>query len=261
MTVSPAGPTLIGVTTYRERARWGIWDIRADVLPAAYADAVEVAGAVPVLLPPPGPTGDVEEAPEGCDSLALRARAVVARIDGLVVSGGADVAPHRYDATPHDRTTGWREDRDGWELALLDAAAEVDLPVLGICRGMQVMAIHAGGLLEQHVPDRVGDDRHSPGGDVFGDVEVDLAEGSAVAALVGARTTVACHHHQAVASHPGFEPVAWAADGTLEAMERHDRAFWVAVQWHPEMITDDAGLLTGLVRAAQAGQDGQVASR
>ena len=132
---------LIGLSTYREQARWGVWDQPADLLPTTYADAVAAAGGVPVLLAPQDPAS---------------AAAVVARLDGLVVTGGADVDPARYAAEPHPRTAGWRADRDAWELALLDAADARGLPVLGICRGMQVMAVHAGGSLEQHLPDTVG---------------------------------------------------------------------------------------------------------
>lgn len=229
---------LVGLTTYRETAVWGIWDTTADVLPAVYARALEVAGAAVLLLPPQRP-----------DSGAPTA--VVSALDALVVTGGADVSPHRYGADPHARTQAWRDDRDAWELALLEAAAARDLPVLGICRGMQVMAVAAGGRLEQHVPDRVGHENHSPGGDVFGEVAVDVQEGTRVHALVGERLTVRCHHHQGVLEHPGYDAVAWAADETLEAMERPGDRFEVAVQWHPEMV-DDAGLFRGVVEAARA---------
>jgi putative glutamine amidotransferase len=225
---------LIGLTSYRERARWGVWEQKADVLPVQYAVAVELAGGAPVLLPPSAP--------------AL-APAVVARLDGLVISGGADVDPATYGAQPHERTAGWRPDRDAWELALLDAADARGIPVLGICRGMQVMAVHAGGTLDQHTPELVGDDRHSPGGDVFGDVEVQTVEGSRLRELIGDRHSVGCHHHQSVRSHPGFDEAAFAADGTLEAMERRDGPFRIAVQWHPE-TREDAGLFRGLVAAA-----------
>lgn len=229
---------LIGLTTYRETAAWGVWRQRADVLPSQYAAAVESTGGVPVLLPPVG--------------LAGAAEAVVRRLDGLVVSGGADVDPARYGAEPHPRTAGWREDRDSWELALLDAADALGLPVLGVCRGMQLMAVRAGGTLDQHTPDLVGDDRHSPGGDAFGEVQVDTVGGSRVAALVGdRRLAVHCHHHQSVREHPGFVATAHAVDGTLEAMERPGDRFCVAVQWHPETVAD-VGLLAGLVRAAAA---------
>lgn len=226
---------VIGLTTYREAAAWGVWNQRADILPAAYAAAVEATGGVPVLLPPTGLTG--------------AAGAVVARLDGLVVSGGADVDPGLYGAPPHPHTSGWRPDRDSWELGLLDAAAAVGLPVLGVCRGMQLMAVHAGGALDQHTPDVVEHDQHSPGGDQFGEIEVSTMDGTRVSALVGERLTVHCHHHQSVRAHPGFVASACARDGTLEAMEAPGDRFCVAVQWHPETATD-VGLLSGLVRAA-----------
>ena len=147
---------------------------------------------------------------------------MVVRLDGLVISGGADVDPAHYDAEPHPRTANWRPDRDAWELALLDAAQAAGLPVLGVCRGMQVMAVHAGGRLDQHTPDLVGHDEHSPGGDVFGAVAVATEAGSRLATLVGPSLTVNCHHHQSVRDHPGFVASAHAADGTLEAMEAAD---------------------------------------
>jgi putative glutamine amidotransferase len=229
---------VIGLTTYREHATWGVWQQRADLLPAQYAESVAATGGLPVLLPP-------VDVPGAAD-------AVVARLDGLVISGGADVDPARYAAEPHPRTAGWREDRDVWELALLDAAEAIGLPVLGICRGMQLMAVHAGGTLDQHTPDLVGHEEHSPGGDVFGTIEVATVAGSRVATLIGDRLTVSCHHHQSVRDHPGYVAAAHAADGTVEALEAADGdRFRVAVQWHPETAAD-AGLLAGLIRAAAA---------
>lgn len=224
---------LIGISTYREQARWGVWDEQADLLPAGYARSIERAGGVPVLLPPGDPAG---------------AGSVVARLDGLVIAGGADVEPAQYGADPHVRTTAWRTERDEWELALL-ASAPASLPVLGICRGMQVMAVQAGGTLDQHVPDLVGGDAHSPGGAEFGEIPVDVVAGTRLAAAIGDQASVRCHHHQAVRDHPGYVPAARAADGTLEAMEDPDHRFRLAVQWHPE-TTDDAGLFTALVAAA-----------
>lgn len=226
---------VIGLTTYREQASWGVWEQRADVLPAQYAAAVEATGGVPLLLPPLAQDGAADT--------------VVARLDGLVISGGADIDPARYNASPHPRTAGWREDRDAWEEALLEAAEAVGLPVLGVCRGMQVMAVHAGGVLDQHIPDLVGHEQHSPGGDEFGRIEVTTVPGTRVAGLVGDTLAVNCHHHQSVRSHPRYLPGAHAADGTLEAMEQPGDRFCVAVQWHPETAAD-IGLLAGLVRAA-----------
>lgn len=225
---------VVGLTTYREEAAWGVWRQRADVLPAQYAGAVTAAGGVPLLLPPSG---------------AAAAAAVVARLDGLVISGGADVDPRRYGAQPHHRTAGWRPDRDEWELALLEAADQRGLPVLGVCRGMQLMAVHAGGELEQHTPDVVGHDEHSPGGDAFGSISVSTVPRTRVASLVGGSLAVNCHHHQSVRSHPGFVPAAHATDGTLEAMEAPGDRFCVAVQWHPETVAD-VGLLAGFLSAA-----------
>lgn len=227
---------VIGLTTYRQQAAWGVWSARADLLPTEYTVAVETAGGVPLLLPPV--------------ALPSAAASVVSRIDALVVSGGADVDPGRYGADPHPRTTGWQPDRDQWELALLTAAEEARLPVLGICRGMQLMAVHAGGTLDQHTPDRVGHETHSPGGDAYGAVTVATAAGSRLAGLVGPEMEVSCHHHQSVASHPGFTAVARAADGTLEAMEAPGERYCLAVQWHPETRVE-LGLMAGLVGAAR----------
>jgi putative glutamine amidotransferase len=228
---------LVGLTAYREEARWGVWSTRADVLPAVYASAVEAAGGIPVLLP----VGT---------SAPRSARSLVGRLDGLVVSGGADVSPERYQEEPHPRTAGWRDDRDLWELELVDAAGHHGTPLLGICRGMQVMAVAAGGSLHQHVPDVVGHETHSPGGDSFGPIAVRVAADSLLGALVGERLDVRCHHHQAVREHPSYDAVAWAEDGTLEAMEQRGDRFRLGVQWHPEM-TEDAGLFTGIVEAAR----------
>ena len=233
---------VVGLSTYREVSRHGVWTELSDLLPSEYADAVRVAGGVPLLLPVP---------PGWATGLAEAAAAVCGRIDGLVVTGGGDVSPTAYGAEPHPRTGGVLAERDSWELALLDAAAERGLPVLGICRGMQVMAVHAGGALHQHVPDVVGHDGHNPGGDAYGPVDVATTPGSRLASLVGTTVRANCHHHQAVAAHPGFTAVAVSeADGSLEAMEAPGDRFCLAVQWHPETAAD-VGLFAGFVAAAQ----------
>lgn len=231
---------LIGLTSYREQAQWGVWNQGADLLPSAYADAIVRAGGVPVLLPP---------ASDDLDAAA----AVVARIDGLVISGGADVDPAQYGERPHPATGAVRPDRDAWEIALLHSAAAANLPTLGVCRGMQVMAVAAGGTLDQHTPDLVGHEEHNPGADAFGDTEVSTGEESVLHTILGPSVTVRCHHHQSVRTHPGYVPTAQAADGTLEAMEiegsTRGSRFCLGVQWHPE-VGRDQRLFDALVRAA-----------
>lgn len=224
---------VIGLSTYREQAAWGVWDQAADLLPAVYTRSVEAAGGSVVLLPTQG---------DGAED-------VVGRLDGLIIAGGADVDPARYGHPRSPNTVQIRRDRDSWEMALLDAAADRGLPTLGICRGMQLMAVRAGGTLEQHVPDAVGHDEHSPGGSAYGWISITTVDGSTVRSLVGDDIQVSCHHHQSVLSHPGYEVTARAADGTVEAFEDPERPFWLGVQWHPES-GDDHGLFLGLVEAA-----------
>jgi len=228
---------LIGITTYREEAAWGTWKVDAHVLPAAYAESIRSGGGTPLLIPPLGP-GDEPSA-------------IIATLDGLVLAGGADVNPSRYSQEPDPATTSWRDDRDVSEMALLTAADDVGLPVLGICRGMQVMAVTAGGSLQQHVPNLTGNDAHSPGPDAYGVTEVRTAPGSRLATIIGPVVAVACHHHQSVVEHPGFVAVAHSADGLLEAMEAPGEPFRLGVQWHPETRTDRQ-LFQALVAAAGA---------
>jgi putative glutamine amidotransferase len=226
---------VVGISTYREQARWGVWDEPADVLHAAYAQTLEAAGAAVVLLPPGDPA---------------RAGTVLSRVDALVVAGGADVEPSRYGAEAGPRTTVVRPDRDAWELALLDAAAARDLPTLMVCRGMQLEAARVGGSLDQHTPDVVGHEQHSPGGPEYGEIAVTTVPGTTLAAVVGESQRVHCHHHQSVHEHPGLVVAARAEDGTVEALEDPDRRFWIGVQWHPETLAD-VGLFQALVSAAR----------
>ena len=227
---------IIGISTYREPASWGQWQqVQAVLVPGRYVDAVRAGGGTPVLLPPLGPGDDAGK--------------LVSRLDGLVIAGGADVNPARYGEHPAEHTTGWRDDRDVSEFALLDAADDLGLPVLGICRGMQVMASWAGGRLTQHVPDLVADDKHSPGPGLYGPVEVDTVPGTRIAQILGPSVVARCHHHQSVAEHPGFVISGRSPDGIPEAMEVDSSRFVVAVQWHPETDTD-IRLFSALATAA-----------
>ena len=238
---------LIALTTYREHAQWGVWSHRADVLHVDYADAVVRAAGVPVLLPPAAAADDRDEA-----SMRRAAATVVRRVDGLIVTGGADVDPGLYGEQPHPRTGAPRRDRDAWELALLQAAETAALPVLAVCRGMQLMVVAGGGSLHQHLPEVVGTARHDPGGDAFGDLVITTERDTLVRRIEGEQVHVHCHHHQSVNLHPGFAVTARAEDGCIEAVEAesgNDR-FALGVQWHPE-VNRDQRLFDALVQAAR----------
>lgn len=218
---------VIGITCYVEPATRGDWtEVPSALLPHAYVSQVERAGGIALLIPP------------RADADVALARVLLSRLDGLILAGGADVEPHRYAARPHPRVQQGRPDRDAFELALAKQSDVRGLPVLGICRGMQVMAVAAGGVLEQHLPDRVGHHEHSPGPGTYGSHPVDIRPDSRVGALLGSHAVIPSSHHQSVLTHPGYVACAWAADGTIEAMERPGAPFRLAVQWHPEVGTD-----------------------
>jgi gamma-glutamyl-gamma-aminobutyrate hydrolase PuuD len=227
------GRPVVGITCYAETARWGVWDCPAVLVPADYVRQVGDAGGIPVLLPP---------RPEDVE--------VLDRLDALVVAGGADVDPARYGSDRDARTGPPRPDRDAGELALLAHAVERDLPVLAVCRGLQVLDVLRGGTLHQHLPDVAGSDRHGPGPGVYGENAVQVAPGSRLAGLVGETASWACHHHQALDRlGDGLTAVAWAEDGTVEAAELDGARFVIGVQGHPE-VGDDQRLFRGLVAAA-----------
>ncbi|UQS26708.1 gamma-glutamyl-gamma-aminobutyrate hydrolase family protein [Amycolatopsis thermalba] len=229
---SNASEPIIGLTTYTEKASWGVWHTEAALLPRSYVDSVKQAGGIPVLLP----AGDSD---------------VLSAVDALVLSGGADVDPARYGQQPQDKTVT-RPERDAFEFALARAALDRGLPVLGVCRGMQVLNVALGGSLIQHLPDRVGHTEHQPSPGVYGPTHVTLAAGSRVAAILGAQTKCQCYHHQAVDRlGDGLRAVGWAADGTVEAVEVPGAGFVVGVQWHPEQDTQEVRLFAALVAACR----------
>lgn len=231
----------IGLTTYREQAVFGVWDVPADLLPVSYADSITDAGGVPMLLPPP----DLEHPPEAA------AAAVLDGVHGLVISGGADVDPERYDAARDDATGPARPDRDGWEFALVREALRRDMPLLGVCRGMQVLTVALGGTLTQHLPDVVHNTSHQPEIGVHGRHEVRLADGSRIAQIVGSTAEVATYHHQAVDTLPDAAVACgWAEDGTIEAFEVSDKTWALGVQWHPEAY-EGSSLFTAFVEACR----------
>jgi putative glutamine amidotransferase len=235
-----AGPPLIGLSTYREPASWGLFSEPADLLPAMYADEIVAAGGAPMLLPPVA--RDVDRI----------AKAVVAGLHGLVLSGGPDIDPARYGRGRGPHTGPARPERDGWEIALAEAALDRGIPLLGVCRGMQLLAVALGATLVQHLPDLVGTDAHCPTPGTHGRHTVRLAEGSRLAGLLGSTALIATHHHQAVEQlPPAALPTAWADDGTIEGFELQRMSWATGVQWHPE-AHDGSALFTGFVEASIA---------
>lgn len=232
------GRPFIGISTYLEPgARWGVWELESALLPVGYPRLVQRAGGLAVLLPPDEPE---------------RAAAAVARLDGLVISGGPDVEPARYGAEPGPRTGPPCRARDAWELALIEAALAARVPLLGICRGMQLLNVALGGTLVQHL------DGHAEVVGAFGEHAVKPVPGTRCAAAVPEETAVPTYHHQAVDRlGEGLLASAYAADGTVEAVELPEG--WVlGVQWHPEM-GEDVRIMRELVRAA-AGPSGAAGS-
>jgi gamma-glutamyl-gamma-aminobutyrate hydrolase PuuD len=214
----------IGLTTYVEHAQFGPWERESALLPSAYVNAVGRAGGIPLMLPP-----------VALDDAAAR---VVESLDGLLLTGGPDVGD---DAA-----------RDTWELALLDAALARDLPVLAICRGLQLLDVACGGTLHAHVPDVVGHKGHRPKGGEYGTTHVKITPDSKVAALLGDAVDVPCHHHQSIDQlGAGLAVVGAAEDGIVEAIEARDRGFVIGVQWHPE-DGDDPRLFDAFIAAARA---------
>ncbi|AYF76724.1 gamma-glutamyl-gamma-aminobutyrate hydrolase family protein [Nocardia yunnanensis] len=232
---------VIGLPTYAERTRFGHWDVDAAVLSRTYIDLVGRAGGIPVLLPPNG-----TPRPE-----------LVDRLDGLVLTGGADLDPARYGATSHPATKALRPDRDESEFGLFALARSAGLPVLAICRGLQLVNVALGGTLLQHVPDVVGHSDHSRSPGVFTVTTVATVPGSRTAAIVGPEVEAHCHHHQAIdrlASE--LTATAHAPDGIIEAAETRAGPFLLGVQWHPEENATDARLMRALVeQATQYGKE------
>jgi putative glutamine amidotransferase len=233
---------LIGISAYNDLAQWRDWSAPAALIPQTYVDAVRRSGGRPVLLPPGGDPAE--------------AAATVADLDGLIVSGGGDVDPARYGAAQHPETGAPNGERDGWELALLDAALAGGVPLLAICRGIQLLNVVRGGTLHQHLPQVVGHEEHSGPACGFGRhlVRVGTA-GTLGRVLTGgegdAWLDAPTHHHQAVDRlGDGLVATAWAADGIVEGLEVvGSPVFAVGVQWHPEE-GDDPRLFAALVAAA-----------
>ena len=223
-----AGLPLVAVPGYRLPAGAPPWASGGVGLPATYIAALLRAGVQPLVVPPV-PADDPD--------------ALLRGLSGLVLAGGGDIDPRRYGAEPHPSVYGVDEGRDELEVALIHAALSARLPVLAICRGLQVVNVACGGTLFQHLPEREGVDVHGdPTESHSTRHDVEVAPGSRLAEAVGAARVGNCvsHHHQAVAEvGDGLVPVAWTPDGLVEGLEASGDAWLVAVQWHPEVTATE----------------------
>ncbi len=236
MSTRPYRRPIIGITSYVADASWGVWKLPAVLIPLGYVDAVAAAGGRPIVLPP----------------LPSAVAETLGALDGLILCGGPDLDPALYGQQPVGATTAVAPERDAAELALLRAALLADLPVLGICRGMQLINVVHGGSLVQHLPDAVGHDGHRtrPGHFDVHPVTVDPA--SRVGAIVASPAEVCSGHHQGLDEiGDRLRAVAWADDGSVEAVEAPEREFLLGVLWHPEE-GQDRRLFVALVAAAAA---------
>ena len=212
----------------------------ANVSPRSYALAVQAAGAMALLLPPD-------------DAAAEAPGEMIDLLDGLMLAGGSDIDPASYGATAHAESKGCRPERDRFELALSHAALERDMPVLGICRGMQLLNVACGGTLDQHLPDAIASERHRHTPGAFADHEVRIAEGTLAARSVGATASgVKSHHHQGVSElGEGVSVTGWAVeDDVVEAIELSGKPYALGVLWHPEE-DQRSSVIASLVEAAR----------
>jgi putative glutamine amidotransferase len=216
---------VVGICTALERARWGTWDQQAVLLSRSYVQAVQHAGALVVMLPP-----DEHLLDDPAEALDL--------LDGLLLAGGVDIDPASYGAQAHPETVDTVPERDRFEIALVRGAVERDLPVLGICRGMQLINVAYGGTLLQHLPERFGHHEHLrvPGTFDGADHDVELLEGTLAARAAGeTHHATKSHHHQGIDRlGEGLRVSGYSADGLPEAIEMPSRRFVLGVQWHPE---------------------------
>ena len=239
---------VVGICTSLVQAQWGVWDRPAALLPFDYVLAVQRADAMALMIPPdPG----LEDEPDQ----------VLDLIDGLILAGGNDVDPAAYGAEPHPETGVPIPERDRLELALTRRAVERDMPVLGICRGMQLLNVALGGTLVQHVPDAVGHGSHRPRPGSFDgtDHEVRLDGGTLAARAAGEEVYVTnSHHHQGVDQiGEGLVVTGHATlDDLPEAVEALDKQFVLGVQWHPE-ADQTSRVIEALVEEARAYRAGR----
>lgn len=234
----------IGLCASVEDVNYRVWNEAAVMLPRAHSDAVARAGGLALLLAPD-------------DALAERPDEALDALDGLLLAGGSDIDPLTYGAPPHPSVTETDPARDRFELALTHRALEREFPVLGICRGMELLNVATGGTLVADLPEVLGSDRHREEPGVFGEHEVRLEAGSLAARAVGGeRTSVPSHHHQAADElGEGVVATGWSVeDEVVEAIEVPGAGFALGVLWHPE-IDPSSSVIASFVEAARTARD------
>lgn len=232
---------MIGICAAVERVSWGAWEgYEVTLVPRNYVRCVQRAGGIALVLPPDS------AAAEDPDLL-------LDRIDGLMLAGGADVDPGSYGAEPHPETRGTWPDRDRFEIALARRALERNMPLLGICRGMQILNVALGGTLVQHLPESLGSEAHRTVAGTFSEHHVRLDRGSLACSAAGVRSFVVwSHHHQGVEDlGEGLKVTGWSAEDALpEAIEMPGKRFALGVIWHPEE-DESSQVIDALVEAAR----------
>ena len=231
----------IGITSYWRHAVMDAWALDAAFIAQGYIEGVRLGGGRAIVLPPDPLWSD-----DPGDVLDM--------LDGLVVAGGEDIGPELYGHDRHPRTGAKHDRRDGAELGVLRGALERDLPVLGICRGIQLLNVACGGTLVQHLEDVIDQTPHRLDDANWGEHEVVTVEGSRLREIVGERPRVRSHHHQGIGDvGAGLSVTAHAHDGTIEGLEVAEGRFCVGVLWHPEADVPGSGqpLFEGLVSSTR----------